>query len=124
MILEMSDFIKKLKTPIAIVGMGKSGEAAKRLLLAAGIPANQMTCFDGKLETADYRDPSKLMSEAKPQTLVVSPGVPLMSPWIQSAIAQGVQITSEISLACSVLSTEKMIGVTRSEEHTSELQSH
>ncbi|MDG0814871.1 UDP-N-acetylmuramoyl-L-alanine--D-glutamate ligase [Bdellovibrio svalbardensis] len=110
----MNEFIKNLKTPIAIVGMGKSGEAAKRLLLAAGVSANAIKCFDGKLATADYNDPSKLMSEVQPKTLVVSPGVPLASQWIQSARQHGIEVTSEISLSCSFLTTEKLIGVTGS----------
>ncbi|HWU44161.1 MAG TPA: UDP-N-acetylmuramoyl-L-alanine--D-glutamate ligase [Bdellovibrio sp.] len=110
----MNAFIKNLKTPIAIVGMGKSGEAAKRLLISAAVDAKNIFCFDGKLETADYRDANKLMSEVQPQTLVVSPGVSLAQDWIQKAKSSGVYITSEISLACSFLSTEKIIGVTGS----------
>ncbi|QDK36145.1 UDP-N-acetylmuramoyl-L-alanine--D-glutamate ligase [Bdellovibrio sp. NC01] len=114
MIVEMKDFIKSLKTPIAIVGMGKSGEAAKRLLISSGVAASSIKCFDGKLATADYNDPNKLMSEAQPKTLVVSPGVPLASQWIQDAQKSGVKITSEISLSCSILTSEKLMGVTGS----------
>ncbi|WP_413559250.1 UDP-N-acetylmuramoyl-L-alanine--D-glutamate ligase [Bdellovibrio sp. HCB209] len=110
----MSQFIKNLKTPIAVVGMGKSGDSAKRLLLACGIDPKNVLTFDGKLDSADFKDSNKLMSEAKPQTLVVSPGVPLSSSWIKDAQNKGVKITSEISLACSCLTTEKLIGVTGS----------
>ncbi|MBO9668115.1 MAG: UDP-N-acetylmuramoyl-L-alanine--D-glutamate ligase [Bdellovibrio sp.] len=94
--------------------MGKSGEAAKRLLIACGVQPDSIKTFDGKLESADYRDHNKLMSDLKPQTLVVSPGVPLASPWIQEAQNNGVKITSEISLACSCITSEKLIGVTGS----------
>ncbi len=114
MIVEMNQFIKNLKTPIAIVGMGKSGEAAKRLLISAGISSSAIKCFDGKLASADFNDPNKLMSEVKPQTLVVSPGVPLASNWIKAAHEQGIVVTSEISLSCAFLTTEKLIGVTGS----------
>lgn len=114
MITEMNEFIKNLRTPIAIVGMGKSGEAAKRLLISAGVSASAIKCFDGKLPSADYSDPNKLMSEVQPQTLVVSPGVPLASSWIQEARQQGVALTSEISLSCAFLTTEKLMGVTGS----------
>lgn len=110
----MNEYIKNLKLPIAIVGMGKSGEAAQRLLIASGIAPQSIITFDGKLETAHFKDTSKLMSEGKPQTLVVSPGVPLSSAWIQDAKKNGVQITSEISLACATLTSEKLIGVTGS----------
>ncbi|MEK2643710.1 UDP-N-acetylmuramoyl-L-alanine--D-glutamate ligase [Bdellovibrio sp. BCCA] len=114
MIVQMNEFIKNLKTPIAIVGMGKSGEAAKRLLLNLGVAPQSVLTFDGKLETADFNDPEALMTQAKPQTLVVSPGVPLTSAWIQGAKNKGAKITSEISLACSCLTTEKLMGVTGS----------
>lgn len=114
MILQMSEFIKNLKTPIAIVGIAKSGEAARQLLLKSGIAPEKVLTFDIKLETADFKDPELLMQKGAPKTLVVSPGVPLTSAWIQKARAQGVKITSELSLACSCLTTEKLIGVTGS----------
>lgn len=110
----MNGFIKNLRTPIAIVGMGKSGEAAHRLLLNLGFKPDTLFTFDGKLGTADFNDPEMLMAEVAPQTLVVSPGVPLMSPWILAAKKAGVKVTSEISIACSCLTTEKLIGVTGS----------
>ncbi|WP_413292072.1 UDP-N-acetylmuramoyl-L-alanine--D-glutamate ligase [Bdellovibrio sp. HCB185ZH] len=110
----MSQYIKNLKTPIAIVGMGKSGDAAKRLLISCGIRPEHILTFDGKLDSADFKDSNKLMSEGKPQTLVVSPGVPLASAWIKDAKNQEIRITSEITLACSCLTTEKLIGVTGS----------
>lgn len=114
MIQQMNEFIKTLKTPIAIVGMGKSGEAALQLLLKSGLPKEALFTFDMKLDRVDFMDPEKLMTLAKPQTLVVSPGVPLTSKWIRDAQNQGVKITSELSLACSYLTTEKLIGVTGS----------
>lgn len=114
MIVQMSHFIKNLKTPIAIVGMGKSGEAAKRLLLHQGHDLKNILTFDGKLESAQFRDPISLIDQGKPGTLVVSPGVTLASGWIQEAIKNGVTITSEISLACATLDGEKIIGVTGS----------
>jgi UDP-N-acetylmuramoylalanine--D-glutamate ligase len=112
MILQMSDFIKNLKTPIAIIGMGRSGEAAKRLLLAAGIPAHCILTYDGKASGVDFQNPEKLMAEIAPKTLVVSPGVPLGSRWIKDAQAGGVFITSELSLACSTFEQERVLGVT------------
>lgn len=110
----MKEFIKNLKTPIAIVGMGKSGEAARRLLSLLGYDPKSILTFDGKLDSAQFHDPNSLMEQGQPQTLVVSPGVPLSSGWIQEAIRRGIQITSELSLACATLENEKMIGVTGS----------
>ncbi len=114
MIVQMSEFIKNLKTPIAIVGMGKSGEAARRLLLHCGIPSQSVLTFDVKLDSVDFNDPAVLMTKGRPLTLVVSPGVPLSSAWIQDAKKANIKITSELSLACSCLTTEKLIGVTGS----------
>lgn len=114
MIEQMKNFIKNLPTPIAIVGMGKSGEAAYKLLTAAGVPPHHVTTFDDKLSSARYTSPESLMTEFAPKTLVVSPGVPLSSPWLQKAKSQNVHITSELSLACAFLENEKLIGVTGS----------
>lgn len=114
MIVQMNEFIKNLKTPIAIVGMGKSGEATRRLLLELGFPSQSVLTFDVKLDSADYKDPEELMTKARPQTLVVSPGVPLSASWIVKAKEQGAKITSEISLASSCLTTEKLMGITGS----------
>lgn len=113
MIVQMKEIIKNLKAPIAIVGMGKSGEAAKRLLTSAGHSPESILTFDGKLPSAQFQSPQVLMSH-NPGTLVVSPGVPLSSSWIQAAQKSGVHITSEISLACATLENEKLIGVTGS----------
>lgn len=114
MIVQMNEYIKNLQTPIAIVGMGKSGEAAHRLLLNLGFKNDTLFTFDIKLDSANFNDPELLISKVSPKTLVVSPGVPLTSSWIQNAKEKGVKITSEISLACSCLTTEKLIGVTGS----------
>ncbi|WII72971.1 UDP-N-acetylmuramoyl-L-alanine--D-glutamate ligase [Bdellovibrio sp. 22V] len=114
MIVQMNEFIKNLKTPIAIVGMGKSGDAAYKLLQHFGFAKESLFTFDGKLETAHFKDPEAMMATAQPQTLVVSPGVPLTAGWIQKARQNGVKITSEISLAAACLTSEKLIGVTGS----------
>lgn len=109
----MSEYIKGLPRPITIVGMGKSGTAARRLLLATGVPSDEIFTFDER-QSAQFNDPHKLMTEATPQTLVVSPGVPLAVEWIRDLRQKGVRITSELSLACSALGKENLIGVTGS----------
>ncbi|HRO66597.1 MAG TPA: UDP-N-acetylmuramoyl-L-alanine--D-glutamate ligase, partial [Pseudobdellovibrionaceae bacterium] len=98
----------------AIVGLGRSGLAAKKYLERRGLNPQEIVTFDSKSENADYKDPLLLMKEVKPSVLVVSPGVPLSMPWIEEAKKKGVRITSEISLACEVLTSEKLIGVTGS----------
>lgn len=102
-----------LQTPIAIVGMAKSGESAARFLLARGFKKEDLLTFDQKAP-AQFQNPQDLMALGKPKTLVVSPGVPLKSPWIVAAKKAGVFITSEINLACECLTDEKLIGVTGS----------
>lgn len=102
-----------IQTPVAIVGMARSGESAERFLLARGFKREDILTFDQKAP-AQFKDPQALMSQGQPKTLVVSPGVPLKSSWIVEAQKAGVTITSEINLACEALADEKVIGVTGS----------
>jgi len=102
-----------IQTPIAIVGMAKSGESAQRFLLARGFKKEDVLTFDQKA-AAQFTNSDELMNKGRPKTLVVSPGVPLKTPWIVEATKAGVFITSEINLACECLTTEKVIGVTGS----------
>jgi UDP-N-acetylmuramoylalanine--D-glutamate ligase len=102
-----------IQTPIAIVGMGKSGESAEKLLLLRGFKREDILTFDQKAK-AQFNDPEVLMREGRPCTLVVSPGFPLKTSWIENAKKSGVRITSEINLACQALTTEKVIGITGS----------
>ena len=106
-------YIQNLKTPVAIIGYGKSGQSAHKLLLAAGLNSEKILTFDEKSANAGIKDVNELLKN-NPQTLVVSPGVPLKTAWIQQAKANGVLITSEISLAASLITTEKIIGITGS----------
>lgn len=98
----------------AIVGMGRSGEAARRFLLRTGIPEESIVSFDGKPGAARYHDPETMFREHRIDCLVVSPGVPLSLPWIVEASRRGVEVTSEISLAVRELGDERIIGVTGS----------
>lgn len=106
-------YLKNLKTPIAIAGLGKSGNSAVNLLLAAGFAKDQLILFDEKSPQAEVSEPQKLL-DRKPKTVVVSPGVPMNSKWLQQLKAEGALITSEISLAASLITTEKIIGITGS----------
>ncbi len=103
---------QKIKTPIVVVGLGKSGLAAERFLITAGFLKTDVFTFDEKAE-------SQLKSWEQVQnltvgTLVVSPGVPLQSAHIQNLKKRGWQITSEINLASTVLTNEVVIGITGS----------
>ena len=108
-----TSYIKNLKLPIAIIGLGKSGHSALNLLLSMGFKKEAIILFDEKSTDAEIADPQDLLLKA-PQTIVVSPGVTLELPWIKNFISSGVHVTSEISLAASLVTTEKIIGITGS----------
>ena len=110
----MENPIDFLKRPIAVVGMGMSGEAARRLLKLNRVKDDEIVTFDDKPGAADFSDPQKMLDERKPKTLVVSPGVPLSKDWIQDAKDHGALVTSELALGLQFLTSEKIIGVTGS----------
>lgn len=101
-----------IQSPILIVGLGVSGLAAQRLLNLQGY--KEVYTFDDKSSLAQFNNPTKAIQEVKPKTLVVSPGVPLKTPWIQDLQKAGVVITSELALAYEFLTTEKIVAVTGS----------
>jgi UDP-N-acetylmuramoylalanine--D-glutamate ligase len=109
----MENPIDFLKRPIAVVGLGLSGEAALRLLRLNRVKKEDLITFDDRA-AADYNNPQKMMEERAPRTLVVSPGVALSKEWIQDAKDHGALITSELALALNFLTIEKIIGVTGS----------
>lgn len=98
----------------AIVGMGRSGEAAKRFLERTGVLSEDIVTFDAKAGAARYSDPEKMFRNHEIGTLVVSPGVPLSLPWIRDALRRGVALTSELSLAAADLTDERIVAVTGS----------
>lgn len=97
---------------IAIVGKALSGEAAARLL---GLSREaDFVFFDDKKPDAHYQSAEKLLKEFRPTTLLVSPGVPLKTPWIEEFKNAGGEITSELALAFAHLKNERVYGVTGS----------
>lgn len=102
----------QIQPPIVIVGLGKSGQSAKDLLLASGFSSAEIITFDEKSSTADYNSKQRTKADIAPKTLIVSPGFPLKDDLIQFWRAQGALVTSEINLATYFLSTEKIVGIT------------
>lgn len=102
-----------MKSPFLIVGMGKSGLAAKRLLIQLGVSAADIKTFDTKSKPVDFSKPEDF-NGFKPSTLVVSPGVPLKTSWIQNLLSSGCKLTSELDLAAQNITTEKIVGITGS----------
>lgn len=104
-----------LKLPVAVVGGGISGRSVVALLSFLGLnEGRDFVLYDDKLAEARFKDPVKLMADFRPQSLIVSPGVPLGTPWIQEALKRGVELSSELSFSAHYLSTEKVIAVTGS----------
>lgn len=110
----MNNPMEFVKRPVAIIGLGLSGEAARRLLARNGVRKEDLITFDDKPGAGDYSDPEKMLAEREPATLVVSPGYPLAKPWIRDFREQGGVVTSELALALHYLTTERIIGVTGS----------
>ncbi len=106
-------YIKNLKTPIAVIGLGKSGLSAHKVLLACGHLPKDIVLFDEKSADAQMTNWNDLVAR-EAATWVISPGVPLKSLHITQAQARGVHITSEISLAASLIEGEKLVGITGS----------
>lgn len=105
-----------LPRPICIVGMAKSGRAALHFLLNMGIPRSDIITYDQSPDKglADFHDYHDLLRKSSPQTYLISPGVPLYSPWLQEAQQSGALLTSDMNIAAQLMTSEKIIGVTGS----------
>lgn len=104
---------------MAIIGLGLSGTAVQRLLLSLGYQSSEIFLFDEKPQEkipseAIYTSLHELIEQARPKTLIVSPGVSLAKNEIQAFKQAGGFITSELALACDQLTNEKIIAVTGS----------
>lgn len=108
----MNSKLDSFKKPFVIIGLGKSGLAAAKLLKLIGINDSDLRLFDEKKSTdlKSWDDFNTLPVG----TLVVSPGVALNNKNILHLKKNGWTITSEISLACQFITDEKIIGVTGS----------
>ncbi len=104
----------QIQPPVIIVGLARSGLAAKKLLLAAGFQENDILTFDESKPEAQYKTEAELETLTSVKTAVVSPGVSLQKNFIKKWRTNGVHITSEINLALSQVTTEKIIGITGS----------
>ncbi len=107
-----------------VLGLGASGRAAARLLLAKGL---SVAAADSRFaDLADDREVSnlltqglQLLSDRLPishycyDALVVSPGVPPDHPIYQAAVQQGLPVCGEIELACRYLkSHQRLLAIT------------
>jgi UDP-N-acetylmuramoylalanine--D-glutamate ligase len=104
----------QIQPPIIIVGLARSGLAAKKLLLASGFQEKDILTFDENKPEAQIKTDAELYALTDVKTAVISPGVSLKKKFIQKWRDQGVVITSEINLALSQVTTEKIVGITGS----------
>lgn len=110
----MNSFIKNLPRPVCIYGMGISGKAAQRLLILSGLSNKDIITFDSVAGRAEFSNLDEVIGHRIPGTFIVSPGIWLESPEVKKIKSLGAKILSEIDLAFSFLTTERVIGITGS----------
>lgn len=111
--LQPGPMLRNNYSRFGIVGTGVSGQAAQALLRSLGVPETAIVTFDTKDPKAQFNDPD-LFLQQDIEALIVSPGVPLRTAWIQDAAKKGIALTSELELAFAQLTTEKVIAITGS----------
>ncbi|MCK6597091.1 MAG: UDP-N-acetylmuramoyl-L-alanine--D-glutamate ligase [Bdellovibrionaceae bacterium] len=110
----------QIQPPVGIIGLGKSGLSAKKLLSLVGYSSKEIVTFDNNpsgassANTPDYSCDQDFLSQSGVRSVIVSPGFPLEHTLIKSLREQGVKITSEINLASFFLKNENVIGITGS----------
>ncbi|GLI53275.1 UDP-N-acetylmuramoyl-L-alanine--D-glutamate ligase [Thermodesulfovibrio yellowstonii] len=123
-IKELSELENKT---VAVVGLGKSGIAASKLLCSLGAKLiindkkskeeilKDLITVNGKIERIiGEGHPPEALENA--DIVVVSPGVPLSTPSIVSAVYKGIPVIGEIELSWQILNlikeNVKIIGIT------------
>jgi UDP-N-acetylmuramoylalanine--D-glutamate ligase len=102
------------RLPIGIVGVGKSGVSAQKLLEALGFQKGRdFFLYDDK-NPSEFLNADEFLNQTQVRSLLISPGVPLSKKWIQDFRKKNGFIFSEISLGALLLNKEKCIGVTGS----------
>lgn len=109
-----SSYLHHLPKPFIVVGMGISGKSIFQLIQTSlSLSDSDLSFYDDRDPQAKF-NPQKLPDQKLKGTLVVSPGVPLKTQWIQNYLKSGWTLSSELSIAASFLTTEKVIGITGS----------
>ncbi len=108
---------------VAVIGLGRSGEAAARLLARAGVRVYASDAGDGLVmrEAAERLVAEGIAAEAGVHDLpriaaaalaVVSPGVPPGAPPVRAAVAAKVPLISEIEIGLRAMPGVPYVGVT------------
>ena len=107
---------------VLVCGMARSGIAAARLLCELGAKVTisdlkEESAFDGQLAFLHDMDCAFALGQAPdayiPQqdVMVISPGIAWAKPFVQSAIAQGVEVIGELELGAR-LSRGELVAIT------------
>lgn len=105
-------FLDQLPRPFVIYGMGISGLSILQLLTFLKIEQKDIFCLDDKKDYGYSKE--QILNSVKIGTLIVSPGISLQEKWIQDYLGKGGLLSSELEIAFSFLTTEKIISVTGS----------
>jgi len=106
-----------------VIGLGKSGIAAARLLQQQGYSViigdrsenHELLEIKQRLQKIDIEvnlGATPDLEQSQPELIVVSPGVPWDSPWLQQARDRGIDTIGEIELAWRYLQSIPWVGVT------------
>ncbi|MDB5478639.1 MAG: UDP-N-acetylmuramoyl-L-alanine--D-glutamate ligase [Alphaproteobacteria bacterium] len=107
-------FLKSLNKPIAILGLGVSGQAVANACVQSGLPFH---AWDDNAETrARFQDKFTLADFAADLSayafLVPAAGIKLGHPVLQQAAAQKIQIQSDVDLLLQSAPDATVIGIT------------
>jgi UDP-N-acetylmuramoylalanine--D-glutamate ligase len=108
---------------VAVVGLGKSGAAATRLLRAKGLPVYVSDSASGETHRRWADELRGLGAEvqlgghdleriARAAAVVVAPGVPPEVPPLEAARRAGVPIHAEVDIGVAALSRTNFVGIT------------
>jgi len=112
--------------PVLVLGLGSSGAAAARLLLAEGRAVTAIDAAAGPKQEeaagalraagAEVRlgAPRDVAPAGAWDLVVASPGVPPSSPWIAGPVAAGVPVVSELELGWSRRGAARAVAITGS----------
>ncbi len=106
--ISQNDILHLCEKTVAIVGLGRSGLAAAKLVKQVG--GSALLCDDNNFELANHKIDAEVLIKA--DLIVLSPGVPRSHTAIQTAINACKPIINEIELAATFLPHCKFVGIT------------
>lgn len=103
-----------MEFPLVIVGRARSGIAAAKLLTKTGKShGKDFFFYDDDPKKSDFKN-FDFLKNLQPKSLILSPGYPLATEWLEKFQIQGHKIYSDLDFASTFLDSECVIGVTGS----------